>query len=279
MAVQTIADRVKDTAASITGTGSYTLNGSPPTGFVSFATGIGDGNSTAYCATDGTNWEVCFGTYTDSTKALTRNLLSSSTGSLISWSAATPTVFAVDPGALASMALIGVNGTRRYAALGSGTFTAAVISAGQLKAVPVYVNQFFTSAQVEFAITAIFAGTATADVGLYDNLNGAPGNQIGLHTGINVGTGASTGAILSNSFSYVGKPGLYWATIAARTNSPTFQLQNSSSVLRGIMGIVSAADTNGLSGWTLTSASNPNPFGTPTGQVTGSNPVLALLVS
>src|SRR6185437_158773 len=98
-----LADRVKDTAASITGIGSYTLNNSPPTGFQSFQSGIGDGNATVYCATDGTNWEICRGVFTQSTQALTRErcLESSNSGSFISWSAATPTIFVVDPAELA----------------------------------------------------------------------------------------------------------------------------------------------------------------------------------
>ena len=56
-----LADRVKETTTT-TGTGTYTLGGAA-TGFESFAA-VGNGNTTYYCCTDGTNFEVGIGTYT-----------------------------------------------------------------------------------------------------------------------------------------------------------------------------------------------------------------------
>lgn len=96
-----VKDRVKETSTT-TGTGTYTLAGAA-TGFQSFA-GIGNGNTTYYCVTDGTNWEVNLGTYTSSGTTLSRDtLLASSTGSFISWSAGSKDVFVVYPAGRAVM--------------------------------------------------------------------------------------------------------------------------------------------------------------------------------
>ena len=90
-----LADRVKDTTTT-TGTGVVTLSGTPPTGFQSFAV-IGNGNTTFYTIADqgGANWEVGIGTYstTGPTLARTTVLASSNSGSLVSFTAGTKTVF------------------------------------------------------------------------------------------------------------------------------------------------------------------------------------------
>ena len=58
-----LADRIKETTTT-EGTGTYTLAGAV-TGFESFAT-IGNSNTTYYCCTDGTDFEVGVGTYASS---------------------------------------------------------------------------------------------------------------------------------------------------------------------------------------------------------------------
>ena len=77
MALQ-VKDRVKETTTT-TGTGTFTLAGSL-NGFDSFAE-IGDGNTTYYSCTNGTDFEVGIGTYTLSGTTLSRDsiLESSST--------------------------------------------------------------------------------------------------------------------------------------------------------------------------------------------------------
>ena len=60
-----VADRVQETSTSPGGTGTINLAGAI-TGFTSFATGVGTGNSTYYCILDTTTgqWETGTGTYT-----------------------------------------------------------------------------------------------------------------------------------------------------------------------------------------------------------------------
>lgn len=85
-------DRVWETTTT-TGTGTVTLAGAK-TGYQSFSVG-GDGNTTYYCITDGTNWEVGIGTYTLSGTTLSRTTVysSSNSGSLVNFGSGSKDVF------------------------------------------------------------------------------------------------------------------------------------------------------------------------------------------
>ena len=91
-----IKDRVKETSTT-TGTGTYTLAGAV-TGFETFGS-VGNGNTTYYCCTDGTNFEVGIGTYTSSGTTLARTtvLQSSNSDSAVNWSSGTRTIFCTYP--------------------------------------------------------------------------------------------------------------------------------------------------------------------------------------
>jgi len=93
-----LADRVQETTTT-TGTGSVTLGGAV-TGYQSFAV-IGNGNTTFYTIADqgGANWEVGIGTYstTGPTLARTTVLASSNSGSLVSFTTGSKTVFVTYP--------------------------------------------------------------------------------------------------------------------------------------------------------------------------------------
>ena len=93
-----LADRVKDTTTTV-GTGSVTLSGSPPTGFQSFGAAIGNGNTTYYTISSGSEWEVGIGTYNSTGLVLNRDtvLSSSNSGSLVNFSAGTKDVFVTYP--------------------------------------------------------------------------------------------------------------------------------------------------------------------------------------
>ena len=93
-------DRVKQTSTS-TGTGTINLTGTE-TGFETFVTGIGNGNSCFYAiANDGTSeFEVGIGTVTDAaTDTLSRTTIISSSNSdnLVNFTAGTKTVFCTYP--------------------------------------------------------------------------------------------------------------------------------------------------------------------------------------
>jgi hypothetical protein len=73
-----VFDRVQETTAT-TGTGTITLAGAVA-GYQSFAV-VGNGNTTFYCITNGSQWEVGIGTYTSSGTTLARTtVLSNSDG-------------------------------------------------------------------------------------------------------------------------------------------------------------------------------------------------------
>jgi hypothetical protein len=91
-----VKDRVKETTTT-TGTGTYTLAGAVQ-GFQSFGV-IGDGNTTYYAVTNGTDWEVGLGTYTASGTTLARTTIleSSNAGSAVDWSAGSKDIFVTYP--------------------------------------------------------------------------------------------------------------------------------------------------------------------------------------
>lgn len=91
-----VADRVKETTTT-TSTGTYTLAGAV-TGFESFAS-IGNGNTTYYCCTDGSDFEVGIGTYTSSGTTLARTtiLQSSNSDSAVNWGSGTRDIFVTQP--------------------------------------------------------------------------------------------------------------------------------------------------------------------------------------
>jgi len=93
-----LADRVQD-LTSTTGTGTITLTGTPPVGYQSFGTAIGNGNTTYYTINGGSEWEVGIGTYTAAGTSLSRDtvLSSSNGGALVNFSAGDKTVFVTYP--------------------------------------------------------------------------------------------------------------------------------------------------------------------------------------
>tara|TARA_R110002124_G_scaffold160938_1_gene328187 strand:+ start:232 stop:612 length:381 start_codon:yes stop_codon:yes gene_type:complete len=96
-----ISDRIKETTDT-TGTGTYNLGGAV-TGFETFTANLSNGDTTYYCCTDNTNFEVGLGTFTASGTTLARTtiLASSNSNNAFSWSSGTRTIFCTLPAAKA----------------------------------------------------------------------------------------------------------------------------------------------------------------------------------
>lgn len=92
----TVKDRVKETTTTV-GTGTYTLAGAEP-GYQSFSV-VGNGNTTYYAVSNGTDWEVGIGTYTSSGTTLSRDTIleSSNSGNAVDWGAGTKDIFVTYP--------------------------------------------------------------------------------------------------------------------------------------------------------------------------------------
>lgn len=94
-----LADRVRDTTTTA-GTGTVTLSGSAPSGYQTFGSGIGNGNTTYYTIAGGGEWEVGIGTYSSTGPTLSRDtVLASSAGGTtkVTFSAGTKDVFVTYP--------------------------------------------------------------------------------------------------------------------------------------------------------------------------------------
>ena len=89
-----LADRVKETTTT-TGTSDFALGGAV-SGFATFSSAIGNGNTTYYAIVGGTEWEVGIGTVAAGTLART-TFIASSTGSAVSFSAGNKNVFCTYP--------------------------------------------------------------------------------------------------------------------------------------------------------------------------------------
>jgi hypothetical protein len=91
-----LRDRVKETSTT-TGTGTYTLSGAV-SGFETFGS-VGNGNTTYYACTDGTDFEVGIGTYASSGTTLARTtiLQSSNSDAAVNWTSGTRTLFCTLP--------------------------------------------------------------------------------------------------------------------------------------------------------------------------------------
>lgn len=90
-----LKSRIKEVTTT-TGTGTYTLSGAV-TGFLAFSQ-IGNGNTTWYCVSDNTNFEIGLGTYTTSGTTLSRDIIysSSNSGNAVNWGAGNKNVVCTD---------------------------------------------------------------------------------------------------------------------------------------------------------------------------------------
>ena len=96
-----LSDRIKETTTT-TGTGTYTLGGAV-SGFETFTANLSNGDTTYYCCTDGTDFEVGLGTYASTGTKLTRTTIISSSNSnnAVNWSSGSRDIFCTLPGSKA----------------------------------------------------------------------------------------------------------------------------------------------------------------------------------
>ena len=178
-----LADRVQETTTT-TGTGTVTLAGAV-SGYQSFAA-IGNGNTTYYTITSGTDWEVGIGTYTSSGTTLARTtILSSSAAGAAITLAGTSTVFATYPAERAvafdsagNSNLLNVNNV-------SYNFATTATAAGTttLTAASAY-YQYFTGATTQ---TVVMPVTSTLALGWsYHICNNSTGNITVNSSGANL---------------------------------------------------------------------------------------------
>lgn len=119
-----LADRVRETTTT-TGTGTINLAGAQ-SGHQTFLAGIGANNTTFYCITDGSNWEVGEGTVNAGTpNTLSRDTVFVSTagaGTKVNWAAGTRDVFCGLPSSQVQIKGAGINsGTAGSPGLNSET--------------------------------------------------------------------------------------------------------------------------------------------------------------
>jgi hypothetical protein len=95
-----LADRVKETT-SYTGSGGSILLSGAVTGFQTFSSGVGVGNYTTYAIVNatGSEWEVGFGQLSGASTLTRSQVISSSTGSAVNFSAGVKNIFVTQPAA------------------------------------------------------------------------------------------------------------------------------------------------------------------------------------
>ena len=115
-----LADRVLETTTT-TGTSSYALAGAVA-GHRTFLSGLGAGALTGYVVTDGTNWEVGYGTLSAGPATLTRAgiLASSNAGAAVNWGVGSKYVYSAPIGVVLQSLLTMHKGSARPAWLTTG---------------------------------------------------------------------------------------------------------------------------------------------------------------
>jgi len=191
-----VADRVKETSTT-TGTGAMALAGAV-TGFQSFASGVGNNNTTYYAISNQatTEWEVGFGTLDSTSANLARTtvLASSNGGSLVAFTAGTKEVFVTQP---ATRTLVQASsgdtadGVLFYTGSGVATATSALTFNGTNFAT----TGSATAGSFITAGTVTATGTATA-ASFIPTSSTAPTNGLYLPTANTVGFATNSAGVV-----------------------------------------------------------------------------------
>lgn len=254
-----LKDRVKESSSS-SGTGNITLGGAFP-GYQTFNTAIASGSTVYYTihnltAGYDTEWEVGVGTFTSPATLARNTVLSSSTGSLINFTAGTEglEVFITQP---AEEAVYVNQATGKVEALGNGTTTigftninasnvvmvSGTISTNAANATDItnktYVDGLFSTG-VSYH-DPVLVETPSALVAVYNQPNGA-GNGVGAtltNNGANVALSID-GVTLSNT-------------------ARVLVYQQSNAVQNGVYTVTNPG--NASAQWVLTRSSDTNSYG------------------
>ena len=123
-----VKDRVQETSTT-TGTGTLTLSGAV-TGFQTFSSAIGNGNTTFYVIDNGTDWETGLGTVGAGTLARTTVYESSNSNNAVDFGAGTKNVFVSYP---ASQSIYRANlPTKLVVTVRAGTTVEVLVANGVL---------------------------------------------------------------------------------------------------------------------------------------------------
>ena len=93
-----LKDRVKETTTTSGTTDAYALGGAA-TGVQSFTSVLSNADTTYYCRTDGTNFEIGLGTFASSGPTLARTTIleSSNSNNAVNWTSGTRDIFITQP--------------------------------------------------------------------------------------------------------------------------------------------------------------------------------------
>lgn len=194
-----IADRVKESTTT-TGTGTITLAGAV-TGFQSFAA-IGNANTVSYCiyGVDATGvptgeWETGIGTYTAAGTTLSRGLIASSTGSLVSFAAGTKHVICTDVAKYTTPLVMAATANRAIQVADQTALSSTAGNARGQGAVDLQIRRTVATQVASGAYSGILSGyrntasgaNAVVHGGLLNNASGSYGTVAGGF--INVASG------------------------------------------------------------------------------------------
>ncbi len=242
-----VKDRVRETT-NTTGTGTYTLAGAV-TGFQSFSV-IGNGNTTYYAASDGTNWEVGIGTYTSSGTTLARTTIleSSNSGSAVNWGAGAKDIFVTYPaersvylnaaGLAVDVLDIGTLGTS------TANISTANITAGTVSTTPTNSTDLVNKTYVDSAVAA----------GVHFHQPVRVESPINLTATYNNGT-SGVGATLTNSGT---QAALVIDGVTVSVNDRVLVYQQTNQVQNGVYVVTNTG--SGSTNWVLTRATDADTY-------------------